>query len=96
MTQTKPATSLPWKTNDGRGIYACDRGGVDAHIAESVGDIRVHARPNAAYIVTACNNFPRCVDALKDAYSTVHPEMPAEYRAKLARIGDLLREMGEL
>ena len=56
----------------------------------------VDREERAAYIVHACNAYPRLVAALRDAYSTVHPEMPVEYRIKLARIGDLLREIGEL
>ena len=40
--------------------------------------------------------YPRLVEALREAYSTVHPGMPVEYRIKLAKIGDLIRDLGEL
>ena len=89
----KPATALPWKIVAGqseREIFRAD------DVTHSIARCGFQGEKNAAYVVHACNAYPRLVAALREAYLTVHPGMPVEYRIKLAAIGDLLRELGEL
>ena len=54
-----------------------------------------NARENAAYIVHACNNYHKLLDALKDAHEWVDADDPMGAHLDIY-IRDLLRELGEL
>ena len=70
MTATKPATPLPWITDHSTVIYSTERGPHRGAVAE------YGYQQDAAYIVTACNAYPRLlaereelVQALREACS---------------------------
>ena len=84
----KPATPLPWTKNDAPvigGIYGADD-------SKLVGANEL-PRHDAAYIVHACNSYPRLVEALKTHscnYKIGHPLV-----TKPCEICELLKEIGE-
>ena len=83
----KPATSLPWRVGDaGHTVFGPPNGktnpGMVAQYCKMQG-------PNAAYIVHACNAYPRLVEALRDVV-----ENPSETMRDNAAI--VLRSLGEL
>ena len=78
----KPATPLPWTTNNSEVIYSQERGGQKGAVAE------YGYQRDAAYIVHACNAYPTMVEALRlvAARKAIKPETMAAF---------LLRELGE-
>jgi len=98
----KPATPLPW-THDG--IQTIDgprhKDGYRQIAATAAGD---GCRANAAFIVHACNNYGRLVEALREISKqaeTVWVQANGLYDSTAAResmfkANALLRELGEL
>jgi hypothetical protein len=82
VKQVKPATALPWEQDDEAQVCA-------GNLVVAVSYMRPAdvADQNAAYIVHACNAYPKLVAALRAVYDGV----------PLSRInaGVVLRELGE-
>ena len=84
----KPATPLPW-IDDGSAVIGNDGGPGFCYVAEQA------CKSDRAYIVHACNAYPRLVSALRDARMRLwqwdsHPSSRA-----VPEIDALLRELGE-
>lgn len=97
----KPATPLPWKAMP-TGAYsdACkDRGAIfvcnirtGTHVAEDSN------QANAAYIVHACNNYQRLVEALRSFQRAASADKVEDFSAvsnAADNAGALLRELKE-
>jgi len=95
----KPATPLPWITeHDDRGT--CFLRGSDMRPGNAIMNTRRYAgKINAAYIVQACNAYPRLIEALdRLAYRLTMDARTADGITKddaAATIRTLLRELGE-
>ena len=100
----KPATPLPWITeHDDRGT--CFLRGSDMRPGNAIMNTRRYAgKINAAYIVQACNAYPRLVEMLREyianddaaiagALAQGLPVLHIDLRQGRARA--LLRELGE-
>ena len=94
----KPSTPLPWAVNR-CGIYDGDGG-----LLSATGDDDTAPEDqlaNAAYIVHACNAYPRLVEALRNGIEDSCPPLPKNHRALsdgpkwVVEARALLRELGE-
>ena len=90
----KPATPVPWEISDSHGlcIHKDEIGIADIDSREFSKPLsEVKQRKNAAYIVHACNNFPRLVEALRAMIEEHVVRCPTLNNAET-----LLRDLGEL
>lgn len=84
MTANKPATPLPWRTNQ---VAKALGGGAILMLPEVT-----LAGQNAAYIAHACNAYPKLVQALRECLGAIsNRECPTTHE----RSSTLLRELGE-
>ena len=87
MSAPQPGTPLPWQIATGSAEYICGEG---LWIASTMGVKGPDGEANAAYIVHACNNYPKA-QALADALR----EAAIEVAAALAAAISLLERGGK-
>jgi hypothetical protein len=102
----KPTTPLPWEWWTSNSFKRLSSGGKDGNVlyAYRAGDgfPDVCIKPaDMEYLVHACNNYPKLVDALRDAKLQIeylHRKFSAtgSGNAVLASLEHFLRELGEL
>ncbi len=98
----KPATPLPWQQDDDTYILGPDGSSVLAPTLDGEDRGECYEAQDAAYIVHACNAYPRLVEALGDILAVLSHD-PDNARLARAIYGNgaadkaraLLRELGE-
>ena len=92
----KPATPLPWKIDQVEPEYGTESWLLEDSEEEEIAVI--HNEDNAAYIVHACNNLPRVLEALSELVAATDRDHEAELgvdtAAALNRASALLKELG--
>lgn len=95
---TEPATPLPWIVNQRNRIIAAADYRAIANCVHGI-----NAEQDAAYIVHACNAYPRLVEALREARNEMRETWQKSNALRdsvaagnmMRRFDEVLRELGE-